>query len=234
MMIPVSPYPWMDERTQFMTKHGSHAYGMATPQSDVDIRGFYIPPKNYFFGFGSKMEQWQQISKEHNTDIVLFDIRKFFKLASACNPNAMEILFTDPSSHIKLTKTGEEVLKHRDMFISKKAKHTFSGYAISQLRRLHNEFKGTGNYNAKDAMHLVRLMRMCKEIGETGKVNVFRADKEELMTIRHGAWKFEEVIKYAESIDTELDSVYAKSSLPYETDYDKLEELLVSIVEKHV
>ncbi len=39
---------WLPQRTIFLTRAGSHAYGLATPESDVDIRGVVIPPQEYF------------------------------------------------------------------------------------------------------------------------------------------------------------------------------------------
>jgi hypothetical protein len=41
-------------------------------------------------------------------------------------------------------------------------------------------------YDTKHGMHLVRLIRMCRELLETGKVNVKRHDREELLAIRAG------------------------------------------------
>jgi predicted nucleotidyltransferase len=38
------------ERTIFLTLTGSHAYGLSTPESDIDLRGVLIPPKNISLG----------------------------------------------------------------------------------------------------------------------------------------------------------------------------------------
>jgi hypothetical protein len=34
-----SQLPWLKSRTIFLCLSGSHAYGTATPESDVDLRG---------------------------------------------------------------------------------------------------------------------------------------------------------------------------------------------------
>ena len=39
------------EHTILLVLHGSHAYGMARPESDVDLRGIAIPPPEYFHGY---------------------------------------------------------------------------------------------------------------------------------------------------------------------------------------
>lgn len=64
--------------------------------------------------------------------------------------------------------------------------------------------------NSKHASHLVRLMRMGKEILLTGKVTVKRPDAEELLFIKNGGWSYERVVEYAETLQRELDEEYKK------------------------
>lgn len=127
-----SPVSWVRDRSIYITKHGSHAYGTNLPTSDLDIRGIAVAPKEYYLGFSKIFEQQVQT----NPDITIFDIKKFFKLAADGNPNALEIIFTDESDHIFKNKLGELLLENRDLFLSKKIKHTFMGYAHSQLKRI--------------------------------------------------------------------------------------------------
>src|SRR6185312_2002206 len=60
-------------------------------------------------------------------------------------------------------------------------------------------------YDTKHGMHLVRLMRMCREILERGEVVVKRPDREELLAIRAGAWTYEQIVEWAEKEDAALD-----------------------------
>jgi len=78
----------------------------------------------------------RKIPKEEKLDSTIYDIRKFFKLASVCNPNIIEVLFTDPSHHVVSSVAWKKILEHKDLFISARAKFTFSGYAFSQLKRI--------------------------------------------------------------------------------------------------
>jgi len=123
---------WIDGRTVLLVRHGSHAYGTNTPESDEDFKGIAIPPKKYFFGAINKFEQ----AELHGPDAVIYDIRKFFTLASDCNPNIIEVLHTDASDHCIVDPIGEIILEHKNDFLSKKIKHTFMGYSISQLKRI--------------------------------------------------------------------------------------------------
>jgi len=129
--------PWLPKSIIFATLHGSHAYGLNTPESDEDVRGICIPPKEYLFGFINNFDQADL--KDPDTNI--FGIQKFFKLASLCNPNCVEILFTEPEDHIIMTPIGKKLIENRHLFLSKLAKHSFLGYAKSQLHRIENHKK---------------------------------------------------------------------------------------------
>jgi len=68
-------------------------------------------------------------------DTELQELRKFFKLAADCNPNIIEFLYVDNLIDIS-TPEWELIRSHRDLFLSKKARWTFAGYAIQQLKRI--------------------------------------------------------------------------------------------------
>jgi predicted nucleotidyltransferase len=129
--------PWLEDRTVLLVRHGSHAYGTNTPTSDEDFKGIAIAPRSHYLGFVYSFEQ-AEIKPPREPDTVIYDIRKFFDLAAACNPNIIEVLHTDSADHIIVSKVGEEILEHKDKFISKRARYTFAGYAKSQLHRIKN------------------------------------------------------------------------------------------------
>jgi len=113
---------------------GSHLYGTNTETSDQDFRGVLIPSKEYFLGFAKKVEQI--IDTKDGNDRVLWELRKFLTLAIDCNPSIIEILFVPEDRWIQSSDIWKQIVSHRDWFISKKARWTFSGYAISQLKRI--------------------------------------------------------------------------------------------------
>ena len=346
---------WLPERTILLTKHGSHAYGTNIPESDLDVKGVAVPPAPYFHGFLERFEQ----AESRAPDMVVYDVRKFFSLAADCNPNIIEVLWTDSSDHLRVTPAGERLLGARGMFLSRKAKHTFSGYAAAQLKRIRThhrwllhppaapptraehglpenqslissddrsaaeaaiekqvaawdvdleflpkserialegriahalaemkitsdsrwcaaartlgfsenfveglvkertyrtklrewqqfeEWKKTRNparaalearwgYDTKHGMHLVRLMRMCREILTTGRVIVKRPDKDELLAIRNGAWTYERLVVWAEKEDAELEDVAKTSPLPHGPDRKMLDTVCCEIVESMI
>lgn len=130
------------DRTIYLAIHGSQAYGLATESSDVDVKGICIEPKNYYLGNLNNFQQEElMVNKGHPEDSVIYSIRKFFKLATDCNPNIIEVLFVDEEHIRKIDRFGEKIRENRDLFISKKALHTFSGYAHAQIKRIKSHRK---------------------------------------------------------------------------------------------
>jgi len=131
---------WLEKNTIFLCVHGSNAYGASTPESDIDLRGIAIPPKEYFLGFNQKFEQAQF----KNCDITIFGISKFFQLAAAGNPNVLELLYVNEEEIIKMTPIAAKLIENRHLFLSKKIRYSMEGYAHAQLKRLkthYNRFK---------------------------------------------------------------------------------------------
>lgn len=293
----------IEPRTIYLARHGSHAYGTNLPDSDIDLRGAAIAPRTHVTGFAYTFEQNEsKIQRDEFgnavVDQVIYDLRKFMNLAADCNPNVLEVLFVDDSDIVKITPAGQSLRELRYAFLSKKAKHTFTGYAIHQLKRIRThrgwllnppgakperkdfglpenvkitpdmlgaydklvddlkeegyapnpnvqeivgaekryhaamqnwnsyqswkkqrnparaELEAKFGYDTKHAMHLVRLLRMCREILSRGEMIVKRPDAEELLAIRRGAWKYDDLIAWAEQQDAEMQELYAKSELP--------------------
>lgn len=126
------PHRWLKDNILFLTVHGSRAYGTNNENSDIDIKGIAIPDKEYLLGFKNNFEQ-TEIREPY--DVVIYSLQKFCKLASDCNPSIIEILFTDPKEWIYASPLYLKLYENRHLFLSKKVKNTFVGYALSQLKR---------------------------------------------------------------------------------------------------
>ncbi|MGK6341811.1 DNA polymerase beta superfamily protein [Chryseobacterium sp. DT-3] len=107
---------------------GSRSFGLATENSDTDIRGVYYLPKEEFYG----LNYIPQISNETN-DITYYEIRRFVELLQKNNPNILEVL-ASPEDCI-LQKHPLMDLLRPEYFLSKLCKDTFAGYAISQIKK---------------------------------------------------------------------------------------------------
>jgi uncharacterized protein len=124
---------WLSQNVIYLTRYGSYAYGTNVETSDIDIRGITMVPKKYLFGILDNFEQ-AIFSKPY--DATIFALNKFVALSMQGNPNALEIIFTDSTDHLFINEIGQSLLDIRDLFISKKCRHSFAGYAFSQVKRI--------------------------------------------------------------------------------------------------
>lgn len=122
---------YVRDNTIFETIVGSRAYGINKEDSDYDKAGVMVPGIEYFYGF-KKFEQY----KDPTTDRTIYDIRKALNLISDNNPNMMDLLFVPERCIIKTTPFWQKIMDHRDWFVSKRCRYTFSRYAIAQLERI--------------------------------------------------------------------------------------------------
>jgi predicted nucleotidyltransferase len=86
-------------------------------------------------------------------------------------------------------------------------------------------------YDTKHGMHLVRLLRMCREILTEGVIHTRRPDAKELLDIRDGAWTYDTLIGWAKDQNADLIEIAEKSSLPKAPDEAKIDRLCIEIVQ---
>ena len=89
-------------------------------------------------------------------------------------------------------------------------------------------------YDTKHGMHLVRLQRMALEILDSGSVNVFRPDREELLAVRDGVWTFDELELQTSDMAVKIDAAARVSRLPERPDEAALHRLCVDLVAEHL
>lgn len=117
-----------------LTLGGSHAYGMETESSDLDVRGIAFNTKEEIL-LGKDFEQVVDVT----TDTSIYSFNKMIQLLTNNNPNTIEILGCKPEQYLYVSKLGQELLDNRKIFLSQVCIHTFGGYASSQLRRMENK-----------------------------------------------------------------------------------------------
>ena len=80
------------------------------------------------------------------------------------------------------------------LLIVKSIKNIGNGLKRNETR--YNSTMSHGkNYDAKNMMHVFRLLLMAKEIAAEGKINVHRKDREFLLSIKKGKFEYDQIIK---------------------------------------
>ena len=97
---------------------GSHAYGLATVNSDVDYRGCYVSPSWQFWGLTTPQETYDR----HDPDCALHEVGKLLRLAAAANPTVLEVFFY--SEYAVRDEIGDRLIDNRDLFITGKIRDT--------------------------------------------------------------------------------------------------------------
>lgn len=269
---------------------------------DKDIMGVYIGPLEHYLGFGRKdvYEQW-----EGEWDSVFYELKKFVGMLLNCNPNVLSLLWVKPNGIIYESSLGKRLRENRDIFVTKQAYHSFSGYAHDQFKkmisfnqeaqalmeRLEHQLTSFGidpdssddghalrrldgqpfvgattemmevvkryrgerrryysggymgqkrrdlvrrvGYDAKNAAHLIRLLRMGIEFLTEGTLLVERADATELLDIKRGSWPLEKVKAEAERLFQLAQEAYVRSTLPPEPDRPRAERLCVEMISEY-
>lgn len=86
-------------------------------------------------------------------------------------------------------------------------------------------------FDGKHGSHLVRLLKMCREILTEGECRVRRPDAKELLEIQQGSWTYDRLANWAEEQDTELTELAKVSNLPRIPDKNKLDALCCEITQ---
>ncbi|HEY1065974.1 MAG TPA: nucleotidyltransferase domain-containing protein [Pirellulales bacterium] len=256
----IRPPRFLPGNIHYETMMGSVAYGVSGDSSDVDLIGFCIPPKETLFphltgeilGFGTQTERFEQFQQAHIAspdelggkgrvyDVAIYGIVKYFQLCMENNPNMIDSLFTPAFCVLHITKVGSLVRENRKLFLHKGCWPKFKGYAFSQLHKMSTkepigkraELREKFGFDVKFAYHLVRLLDECEQILLHGDLDLQR-NREHLKAIRRGDVSEADVRAWANAKESQLEKLYAESSLPAAPDEKRLKSLLLNCLEEH-
>jgi predicted nucleotidyltransferase len=211
---------------------GSTAYGLATPESDVDRLAVFAAPTALFHGLRPPTGK-QATKVTTNPDVTQHEAGKFASLCLGVNPTVTELLWLE--EYETRTELGERLIGIREAFLSaQRVRDAYFGYAVSQFRRL--EGRGDGSFSAdtrkrtaKHARHLGRLVHQGLELYRTGRLTVRLADPQWYRDFgeRVAGGDLEEAKAVLAKAEQDFDA--AATPLPERPDEDTVQEWLLQV-----
>jgi predicted nucleotidyltransferase len=256
---PKTVYTIHDEEIAFphtpivVCYRGSHSHGTYIPPEDplgvddVDLFAACIASADNYLG----LKHWEGADYWHkHFDIVTYDVKKFFQLLLKGNPNCIGLLWLRPQDYLVRSLELEIILNHRQLFLGKKPIcDAFAGYARGQLKRMthfsanpYARYMGEKRkklvdqfgFDCKNAAHLIRLLKMCKEFLETGTFQVYRKhDAQEIIAIKTGKWELHKIHELSNELFADVDRLYPFADIPEYPDKEAVNKLLVNVLEDH-
>lgn len=138
----------------FLTLGGSYSYGTNIEGSDVDVRGCALNSRSDLLG----LTNFEQVVNTA-TDTTIYSFNKLISLLLNCNPNTIEMLGCKPEHYFQISELGAKMIENRKLFLSRRAVHSFGGYANQQLRRLENALARDKMSQAMKEEHILKSMQ---------------------------------------------------------------------------
>ena len=234
---------------------GSGVHGIAIEGTDdQDEMGVYIEPPEWVLGVERHREDYiwrtqpEGVRSGHgDTDLVLYSLRKYLRLAIKGNPTVMLPLFAPEGSLVVVTQLGEELRDLRAAFMSTMAVERFLGYMRSQHQRMLGQSKRKVpnrpelieryGWDVKYGSHALRLAYQGLEIASTGNLSLPLPDRERerVLAVKRGEVDRDdvssEITRLEGAVRTLLDE--DRSPLPRVADLDRISAWAIDAQRRH-
>ncbi len=234
---------------------GSGVHGIAIAGTDDhDEMGIYIEPPEYLLGVEQHRQDYiwrtqpEGVRSGHgDTDLVLYSLRKYLRLAIKGNPTVLLPLFAPEESVVVSSALGRELRALRTSFLSRQAVERFLGYMHSQHERMLGQSKRDVpnrpelveryGWDVKYGSHALRLAHQGYEIASTGHLTLPMPspDRERVLAVKRGEVPRDEVsaeiTEFQVRVRELLDS--GRSPLPPTADYPAITTWAISAQRRH-
>jgi len=204
---------------------GSHLYGTATEDSDVDERGvFLVPLKDKLSPFReTKVTYWEESEEK---DVSAHELTRFCKLCATGNPTYLEVLVGKPDV---ITPLGKDLQKLLPKFLSKNCHNAFLGYAKNQEKKFRAR-DAVADRKYKYASAMIRTLEQLLHLLKTGDlIGTFPDDHvRSLKAVEKGEVNDGEIMKRVFELEEQCADALKETSLPDEPDTGAIEEFIVA------
>ncbi|ALG13224.1 nucleotidyltransferase domain-containing protein [Kibdelosporangium phytohabitans] len=223
---------------------GSGVHGTAIQgQDDRDEMGICVEPPEYVVGL-DKFEQYifrtqpeGHRSGPGDLDLIVYSLRKWVRLALQGNPTVLLPLFVPEAEIVEIDDLGRELRAEPEIVLSRQAGMRFIGYLRSQRAGMLGHRKHTNRpeliekygFDAKYAMHMVRLGVQGVELLETGRITLPIPEPwlAWLRDLRQGKHTRDEALAAADELEAKLQKLITTSPLPEHPDRDRANAWLI-------
>lgn len=229
----------------YLTYAGSKSHNTHVPSADpasiddIDLVAVVVPPRERVYGL-HRWDKSQQIQIDE-WDVTIHSLHRFVELNLRGNPNIICTLWVRPSEMLHVSPSFAPFVAQRDLFSSRHIVTAFMGYASGQLKKatssqMYQGYMGAKRkslvdrfgFDPKNAAHMIRLLRMCAEFTETGRLQVWRTDDAiELCAIKTGQVALSQIELMVDELFARIKLALQSSLLAEEPDRDKAGRLLL-------
>lgn len=220
-----------------------HGTGLGVALEDHDEMGIFIENMSSTIGL-DVVEQYVWRSAEEgarsqpgDTDLVVYSLRKWAKLALKGNPTVLLPLFAPVNKIVYATPFAKEFRANAEWFASKRAGSAFLGYMEQQRQRMVGQRGKAGRVRVmpdggvdwKYAMHMLRLGYQGVEFLKYGTLTLPVPGElgEHLRAVRQGHCDFTEIIGEAEFLEAQVTKLLKDSPLPNHPQTEKVQEMVI-------
>lgn len=234
---------------------GSGVHGIAIEGTDDhDEMGVFIEPREHVYGTLPPMDTYTWRTQPEgvrsgpgDTDLVLYSLRHYVRLAAKGNPTALLPLWAPNSDVLHETREGRSLRVIRDAFMSRQAVRRFLGYMDAQHQRMLGQGKRNRvpnrpelveryGYDVKYAAHALRLAYQGHEVAVDGRLTLPMPDgqRERVLTVKRGEWSQERVsdliVELTKHVESALRTV---CPLPEQPDWERINRVMLRLHEQH-
>jgi hypothetical protein len=234
---------------------GSGVHGIAIAGTDDhDEMGVYIEPPEFVLGVEKRREDYvwrtqpEGVRSGHgDTDLIVYSLRKYLRLAIKGNPTVMLPMFAPVDALVVVTPLGEELRSLRTSLLSRQAVERFLGYMRSQHERMlgrsrrnvphRPELLAKHGWDVKYGSHALRLAYQGLEIASTGTLSLPLPDdaRQRVLAVKRGEVSRDEVSGEISRLEAAVRTVLdeGRSPLPEAADVDRVTAWAVDAQRRH-